>query len=267
MSKSRLCLAEDRAGPERIALGAYGQVTLVTRKSPERVTDNEDGLLVQPVPDGFVLAVADGVGGLPRGQDAARILLRSIQARCAAVAADGSVREALLSSVEDAGLSIQREGWGAASTLVAAHVTQGAVQTYHVGDSNTWLVGQRGRLRYASTPHSPVGYGVEAGLIGEQEALAHADLNLVSNLVGAKDMHIELGPKLALHRFDTLILASDGVWDNIPGDALIDVIRAGPIEEAAQKLTDQCQAQMAREDEGFGKPDDLSFLLYRPRPL
>ena len=37
----------------------------------------------------------------------------------------------------------------------------------------TIIVGQRGVLKWKSTPHSPVGYAIESGMMDEDEAMTH----------------------------------------------------------------------------------------------
>ncbi len=61
----------------------------------------------------------------------------------------------------------------------------GALRPYHVGDSTNLLTGQRGKLEFAMISHSPTGYAMEAGVLGEEEALVHEDRHDVSNLLGA----------------------------------------------------------------------------------
>jgi serine/threonine protein phosphatase PrpC len=89
---------------------------------------------------------------------------------------------------------------------------------------------------------------------------------VVSNLVGQNDMRIELGSTLALSDHDTVVLASDGLFDNLSPPEIVDIVRKGPLGEAANHLRDAAMGRMQAKEPGApSKPDDLTFLLYRRR--
>jgi len=56
-------------------------------------------------------------------------------------------------------------GKGSATTVVVAEIQQRQLRTYYVGDSLVLLTGQRGRLKFQNTSHSPVGYAWSPGLL------------------------------------------------------------------------------------------------------
>ena len=70
-------------------------------------------------------------------------------------------------------------------------------------------------------------------------------------------------PRLA--ELDTIILASDGLWDNLYRDEVAKLIGNPSLIEVAHEIARMAAKRMKRESvSGFGKPDDLSFILYRP---
>jgi serine/threonine protein phosphatase PrpC len=156
---------------------------------------------------------------------------------------------------------------GAATTLAVAEIQGDRMRPYHVGDSLILLVGQRGKLKLESVSHSPVGFAVEAGVLDRREALHHEDRHLVSNILGAPDMRIEIGSERALAARDTLLLASDGLSDNLHVREIAERIRRGPVGEAAEALAATARRRMfdPREDEP-SKPDDLTLLVFRRQP-
>ena len=126
------------------------------------------------------------------------------------------------------------------------------------------ICGQKGLLKYKSIEHSPVGFAVLAELLDEKQALEHPDRHLVSNVVGEAEMHIDLGPSLQLAENDTVLLASDGIFDNFTTDRLIEVIRKDSLEEVTQKLFELVQPmQEDAHKESFNKLDDVSFIVCR----
>jgi serine/threonine protein phosphatase PrpC len=156
-------------------------------------------------------------------------------------------------------------GTGTATTLIVADIRDQHVRTFHVGDSVAWLVGQRGVIKFQTTPHSPVGFGVEAGLIDEEEALEHEDLHVISNVIGSSDMRVEIGSKTPMAPLDTLLIASDGLFDNVLPDEIVEIIRTGPVGEGAAQLCKLALERMEGEDSDKpSKPDDFSAVLFRP---
>ncbi|MHC4422347.1 MAG: PP2C family protein-serine/threonine phosphatase, partial [Planctomycetota bacterium] len=67
-------------------------------------------------------------------------------------------------------------------------------------------------------------------------------------------------------RRDTLVLGSDGLFDNLHLEEITEYVRKGPLARAAESLAAACRRRMCepRADHP-SKPDDLTFLLYRRR--
>ncbi|MDH3978770.1 MAG: serine/threonine-protein phosphatase, partial [Gammaproteobacteria bacterium] len=209
-------------------LGDVGAVSIGDHEKPRA---NEDSAAIIPVNDHYlVLVVADGVGGMAGARKASNLTVDTIHKAVTGLdETNGSkLRTAILDGIEAANQGVLALGNGSASTLALAEIGPGYVRTYHVGDSIVLLCGQRGRLKYLTTPHSPVGFAMEAGLIDESEALHHAELNLIFNVIGSADMRIEIGSETPLSPRDTLLLASDGLTDNALQEEIIDAMRTGP---------------------------------------
>lgn len=241
-----------------------GQVVAYTHRAPRKETVNEDALALIPVNESSgIMVVCDGVGGLPAGQLAARTVIESLQHHLAAIHGDQMrLRDAILDALDEANRTILSQGNGNATTTVIAEVRGCKLRCYHVGDSAALLCGQRGRLKYQSIVHSPVGYGIESGLLDEQAALSSEDRNIVSNVVGARDMRIEIGPVITISPRDTLLLGSDGLFDNFYSEELIDHIRCGELQHQASGLLEVCQQRM-HSDQPHSHADDLTFVMFR----
>ena len=219
--------------------------------------------------DGTVLLmVADGLGSVAGAREAAGTCLNVIlDAAQRAVDESVRVRTGILDGIEAANEAVLSLGQGAATTLIIAEISNERVRTYHVGDSAIVLIGQRGAVKLQTTPHSPVGFAVEAGMLDEHEAIHHEDLNLISNVIGSTEMRIEIGPETPIAPRDTLLLASDGLFDNLLMDEIIETVRTGPIDKKICSLTGAALERMQGKIEGKpAKPDDLTTLLYRRPP-
>ena len=79
------------------------------------------------------------------------------------------------------------------------------------------------------------------------------------------DMWVEIGNPIQLADLDTVILASDGLWDNLYRDEVVGLLGNRSLTVAADGIFRMATDRMKRKPGSeFGKPDDLSFILYRP---
>jgi PPM family protein phosphatase len=242
-----------------------GEVTIFTEISPEKSGHNEDSAaIIQIDKETLVLAVADGVGGQPAGAQASAILIDCINEACIKSRNENiELKNSLLSGIEFANQKIIESGNGSATTLAAVEIRNDIIRTYHVGDSAILQVGQKGKIISATVLHSPTGYAVESGILSEKEALHHEERHLVSNVIGTKDMHLSMSMPQPLKIFDTLLLATDGLIDNLEKGIIIDTIRKGPLTNCSNKLYQFASNRMTRHGE-FSKPDDITCILFRP---
>lgn len=245
-----------------------GKVCVRTRRSPDKETANEDAVAVIPVGDALVLAVADGVGGARAGREASSIAVKTLRDRLKLLGGETDrLRTAILDAMEEANRVVLDLNLGAATTLVVAEIDNQQVRSYHVGDSEVMSVGQRGRMKLQITAHSPTGFAVEAGLMDADEALHHDERHILSNVIGADDMRIEVGTAVPLAVRDTVLLASDGLLDNLTLDEIVEAIRKGPILDACDRLVSEAANRMeGAEPDKPSKPDDLTIVLFRPDP-
>lgn len=246
---------------------AGGTAVVISMKSPERDGPNEDAALVQPVgARAGLLAVADGAGGMPLGARAAKLAVRALAAAGRDAEDGADLRASVLDAFEAANAAVQELKVGAATTLAVVEVAPAGIRTYHVGDSGILVVGQRGKVKLQTVAHSLTGYAVEAGFLEPEAALHHDDNCVVLNLVGNADMRIELGSVMALSPRDTVLVASDGLLDNLRLEEIVEIVRCGALKVAAARLAEACRARMlAPEGDAPSKPDDLTAVLFRRR--
>ena len=244
---------------------AGGEAVVYSHRSPDKESPNEDSVaLIRSANDTGVLVVADGVGGMPGGEQASKLAITVLSKAIEKSVRDGSsLRVGILNGIEEANRAVLDSGAGG-TTLAVAEVSGTEIRTYHVGDSTILLTGQRGRIKLQTIPHSPVGYAVEAGLLEEDEAMVHEDRHLIANAIGMHEMRIEVGSALEMAARDTLLLASDGLSDNLYVAEIIESIRKGKLVDVAETLAAVREGRMERSAVGEpSKPDDLSFILFR----
>jgi serine/threonine protein phosphatase PrpC len=247
---------------------AGGMAVVYTSRNPQKHSANEDAVAILPFCEtSGVLVIADGVGGLPAGATASAVAIRSVEEALREVVREGSdLRDAIINGIERANQELAARGSGAASTLAAVEIQGGSVRPYHVGDSQILLFGQRGRIKLLTKAHSPVGYAVEAGILDDEQAMHHEQRHVISNALGSSEMYIEIGSTVEMAPRDTLVVATDGLFDNLHTEEIVEICRRGRLAEAGRNLAERCRKRMLEPAEGQpSKPDDLSFLLYRQR--
>ncbi len=252
--------------PEVVSIGS-GTAAYFSARAPDKSTPNEDALALIPVDENtVVLIVADGLGGLPAGEVASQLVIKTLVDSLNLVRRDGTApREAILNGIEQANKKLLENGNGSATTLVVAEIQDMTLRTYHAGDSMIMLVGNRGKVKYSVIPHSPTGYALEAGIIDESEAMLHEDRHFISNFIGSPDMRLEIGPPVQMAARDTLVLASDGLSDNLYDNEIVEMSRKGPLKKRIIRLVSASSKYMLEEAEDRQcHPDDLTLILYKP---
>ena len=169
---------------------------------------------------GFLLAVADGMGGHERGEVASKI---AIDAVVEAVGADPGPDPAqvLKQAFRRANEMIYADGQGAAdamgTTLVAA-VLRGKYATIaSVGDSRAYLV-RANALTQITKDHSLVAEQVASGTLSPAAARGSPQRNILTQALGQRarlDARLPEIFELTLLPQDRLLLCTDGFYDVI----------------------------------------------------
>ena len=253
--------------PDQIEVDvAGGSAVALSRKDPGKQTENEDTAAVIPYgPGAAVLVVADGAGGLPAGKRASLTAVTTLAASLqTAMDKTMLLRTAILNGIEAANEAVLGLANGSATTMTVITIEGLIARSYQIGDSEALVVGQRGLIKLQTTAHSPTGFAVEAGFLDEREALHHEDRHLVSNFLGTSDMRIDVGAGVELRPRDTVLVASDGLTDNVHLDEIVEQVRTGGLAESAAAVVKLAEERMSGAVSGQpSKPDDLSLILFR----
>jgi serine/threonine protein phosphatase PrpC len=174
------------------------------------------------------------------------------------------LRDAILNGIESANQAVLNLANGSATTMTVVTIERRVARMYQIGDSEALITGQRGLVRAQTMAHSPTGFAVEAGFLDEREALHHEERHLVSNFIGTSDMRMDIGASIELQSRDTVLVASDGLTDNIHMHEIIELMRTGPLEESLDAIVSLALRRMTVESKRQpSKPDDLSIILFR----
>ncbi len=215
--------------------------TVAARSDPGPREVNEDrSFTALSAEDGsWVIAVADGLGGLPRGAEAAEAAVAALPSR---IASEADMAQAFVAAHRAvAALAPSPTAWRSSpercpmTTLcVAAWTPEGGLVVAHAGDTLPFLVGWRDPARadggLLGVPHrNPFG-GLQSCLGADvpctKPDLGGAELSLVTvqdddgefALAVARESDFEsLIPALSAGEW-AVVMASDGVWEKfLPG--------------------------------------------------
>ncbi len=94
--------------------------------------------------------------------------------------------------------------------------------------------------------------------------MQHEERHIISNAVGNADMRVDISTPVVIAPRDTILLTTDGVLDNLYIDEIVEIIRAGPLDQAADRLIAAARDRMITAGEpGPSKPDDATIVLFR----
>lgn len=226
---------------------------------------NQDRCAALREGDSALLLLADGMGGHPRGDLAAQLVLdvgrAAFHTAPKPIASPAAFLEELLQLAHERILVLgarHNPPIDPRTTAVAALVQGGVVHWGHVGDSRLYLV-RDGHLQARTQDHSLV---EEEGLPRGQDPARLARLrHLVTRCLGGRSGNFRpsLGPATPLVTRDLLLLCSDGLWAQLPEDYLLRSLRrpAAPLDELAQDLA------QAAERAGRSASDNVSLVMLR----
>lgn len=206
---------------------------------------NEDAFAVDR--ERGVAVVADGMGGLARGDEASRAVVAGVMKATAAgrSVADGLVEaDAVIRRLSAAGGN-ERIG----STAVALRLEGDSVQLAWVGDSRAyrWRAGQLVQL---TRDHTFVQELIDLGAITPEEAETHPNRNVVTRAIGLHEgKALEIAQKSEpLAPGDRLLLCTDGLYGYLPSAGIAEVLaQGGTDDDIAQRLVD---ATLRQSDAG-----------------
>lgn len=213
---------------------------------------NEDSYLIDT--KAGILAVADGLGGLPNGKRASRISLEILRQKLLRTP-DIPLLDLLLDVNNEArniGFELDASGFGTTLTMVRILPFEGKLELAHVGDSAAYLL-RGGAVRMLTEEHTVAANMVAAQYEEASEAIPPGAHHTLTQCIG-QDLFID--PQICsvnIRKGDRLFLLTDGVNKPIEGPQLEEALL---IKDSLERV---CQALTFRV-EIAGSPDNYTIV-------
>ncbi|MCP4638901.1 MAG: Stp1/IreP family PP2C-type Ser/Thr phosphatase [bacterium] len=244
--------------------GDFLKVHLLSDVGKKRAGNEDSCLLCAPEDrsvahdHGYLVAVADGMGGVSGGGFASRLALQSLVDSYY----DGVVEtipERLRASVGAANRRIFEEAeshpeyFGMGTTVSAMLIHGTCAYVAQVGDSRVYLHRVGEGIWQITDDHSLVAEQVRNGFISEEQARTHSLRNLITRAVGTKEsVKVDLFT-FPVRQNDRILICSDGLTGVVDDEVISSSLDVRNLQGAARAL-------VGRALEGGG-PDNITVAL------
>ena len=208
----------------------------------------------------LLLAVADGMGGHAKGEEASKIALNAIaRTVIPELFNDTPFTELLEKGIQNANQDIldytakYPESSGMGTTSVCAVVKGNQVHLANVGDSRAYVVSDD-EIRGVTKDHSYVQALVDEGKITQADAREHPKKNIITKAVGISPSVEADKSILTLGSDESLLLCCDGVIAHLTDEDIHKIINDSPDPQSAcQKIVDTANER--------GGSDNISLII------
>ena len=208
----------------------------------------------------LLLAVADGMGGHAKGEEASKIALNAIaRTVIPELFNDTPFTELLEKGIQNANQDIldytakYPESSGMGTTSVCAVVKGNEVHLANVGDSRAYVISDD-EIRPVTKDHSYVQALVDEGKITQAEAREHPKKNIITKAVGISPSIEADKSILTLGSDESLLLCCDGVIAHLTDEDIHKIINDSPDPQSAcQKIVDTANER--------GGSDNISLII------
>ncbi|HWT83215.1 MAG TPA: protein phosphatase 2C domain-containing protein [Candidatus Methylomirabilis sp.] len=217
---------------------------------------NEDSIGFWRCGEGFLLAVADGLGGHNSGEVASALALEVMAREMARAPGTGPLMRSLKRAAQQANLEIYQKSitvpdlHGMGTTLTASLIAGNTLVAAHIGDSRLYLF-RNGVLSQLTKDHTSVQDQVAYGILSPEEARTHPDRHKLTNYLGHDLITAVDTLKMDIQSGDVLVQCSDGIHDVISESEMTQLLHESRPEDVCRAAV-----QRSRDAGGF---DNMSL--------
>jgi serine/threonine protein phosphatase PrpC len=208
---------------------------------------NEDYFGYYRIGDIDLLMIADGMGGHRGGKVASKIAVDTVREYFEAHAKDNMPVESLIDEslstanrmIRDyasANLELYRMG----ATAILLVVKGDTAYFRHLGDCRLYLI-RDGKIKRLTKDHTLVQKMLDDGIITYAESLMHPERNIVNKALGGR-FYLEYDEPvgtLKLINQDRLLMCSDGLFDSMSDEEILEIAKEGDVQRCVSSLIDE----------------------------
>ncbi len=206
---------------------------------------NEDFVGYKEGKKRLLVALADGLGGHGKGEEASKLAVENAEDL---FNENGDINEMLaemFQTAQDRVMARQLEISNTnvmKTTLVLGIVEDSLLYYGHIGDSRLYYF-EDGKYKFHTLDHSVPQMLVSSGRIKEKDIRGHEDRNRLLRVIGTEwnDPRYEIAPKPAeLRKGDAILLCSDGFWELITEKQMNAAFRASSSANEWVRKMEEC---------------------------
>ena len=220
--------------------------------------NNEDALLAEKTGDGYLIAIADGIGGHRAGEVASGIAVSTLSeefvSRYHERMSPDEIGKLLSDSFKSAHIAIETEAVGEkegmGTTMVAAFIRNNLAVIANTGDSRAYHI--RDQVLFRTKDHSVVQSLVDSHQISEEDARHHPLRAMITNSLGSSFL-VDIYHR-TLQSGDLVLLSSDGFHDYVDEDIITTADKKRPLTELVEWFVNEA-LRTSR--------DNVTVIIYR----
>jgi len=225
-----------------IEVGVLSHVGMVRTENQDHYAFYEPETDEDLMGKGRVLVVCDGMGGHNGGTVASRTTVESMLETFRG-SATRNLKRLLSTAIDTANACVRDKGMedpslrNMGTTCVAVAVRGEQVQVAHIGDSRAYRI-SGGEIEQITRDHTYLNDLIEIGLLTPEKAKNHPERNIITRCVGMGDVvQVDFNVRSA-QGGDAFLLCSDGLYNHVEDDEILECATAHEAQVAAQELVD-----------------------------
>jgi len=190
---------------------------------------------------GTVAVLADGVGGLHRGEEASRLAVETALKIFHEAPGEQTAQQLLSQMFNAANLAVYDKGmenhgkYRMATTLAIVVFRNNEIAVGNVGDSRVYLV-RKATIKQLSTDHTYISMQEKFGLIDEQEAKTSDKRSMLTRSVGHEPVIRVDIESATVFKGDSVVLCSDGLYAHVTDGEMADIVSHHSPAQACRQL-------------------------------
>jgi len=185
-----------------------------------RRENNEDSLTLLQDRDSLLAVVADGLGGLSRGEVASGLATQTMNRLLQHVLPD---EDTLIDAIQEASriiLEARKPGERMCTTVASLWIHKNIAYAANVGDSRIYQF-RRDGIVFQSMDHSVAQMAVLVGELEQAQLRESPDRNRLTRALGSEDAPKVACSQLNVQPGDRFLLCSDGFWEPVLEDDML----------------------------------------------